>query len=95
MTKSTEPNHVFVDMAPPPTWLQRRGRHPFTEKVMAMEVNAGRALIFDRQDETLPRISALCGAAIRCAMRHGKGKEFMARYVTHAGKETCAVWRVK
>ena len=87
--------HHYVSMSPPLTAIQKRPRLPFTEKVMAMPADPGTALVYDRREEKLNRVSGLCGSAVRCVVRHGRDKEFLIRYVEVDGIETYAVWRMK
>lgn len=84
----------MMQLALPPRAQERRVL-PFTEKVIGMPADSGKALVYDRRTETIQRISGLCCSAIRAAKRRDAAKMFEMRPVSVRGQETYAVWRIK
>lgn len=86
--------HHMIAMSIPPRDSQYRVS-PFTATVIAMPVNECRALVFNRQRESVPQMAGKVGAAIKAAQRRDPDKQFIKRRIVHHGRETYAIWRVK
>lgn len=86
--------HPVVAMAIPPA-ADAYAVLPFTRQVIDMIADADRALVYRIGTETLLRVAGIAGAAVRAARRRAPNKQFVMRRISHHGKDTYAVWRIK